>query len=163
MKKMDRASDVDAVTPILYFAYGSNLDSDQMRRRCPSARTAGRMVLLNYTLAFVGRSKTWGGGGVATVVPEVGIHVQGLAYSLTKTDLTRLDRAEGYPGVYDRRLLDVIDSSDKLVTARVYIHTSQERRVPSQDYLAVIRAAYTSLGIDQEPLSRAPMSEAKQT
>jgi hypothetical protein len=52
-------------------------------------------------------------------------------------------------------LLEVIDSTGKPVTAQVYIHTSQERRAPSEDYLAVIRAAYTMLGIDQEALSRA--------
>jgi hypothetical protein len=109
-------------------------------------------------LAFVGRSKTWGGHGIATVVPEVGNRVEGLAYSLTEADWTRLDQSEGYPRAYDRRLLEVLDINDKSVTAQVYIHTSQERRAPSPAYVALIRAAHASLGIDPAPLDGAVAS-----
>jgi len=53
----------------LYFAYGSNLDGAQMRRRCPSARLVGAAILDGYRLGFAGQSAAWG-GGVATVVRD---------------------------------------------------------------------------------------------
>lgn len=53
----------------LYFAYGSNLDGAQMRRRCPSARLVGAAILDGYRLGFAGQSAALG-GGVATVVRD---------------------------------------------------------------------------------------------
>ena len=36
----------------LYFAYGSNIDLEQMARRCPVAQVVGPVTLENYELAF---------------------------------------------------------------------------------------------------------------
>ena len=44
----------------LYFAYGSNINLDQMQYRCPDATVYGQAVLDNYDLRFRG-------SGVATV------------------------------------------------------------------------------------------------
>ncbi|MDY0002073.1 MAG: gamma-glutamylcyclotransferase family protein [Polyangia bacterium] len=38
--------------PVLYFAYGSNLDQAQMRRRCPTAAPIGPATLDGWRLAF---------------------------------------------------------------------------------------------------------------
>ena len=35
-----------------YLAYGSNLNLEQMSRRCPTARVVGKAQLENYRLAF---------------------------------------------------------------------------------------------------------------
>ena len=48
-----------------YFAFGSNLDQEQMRARCPSAKLLGPAVLPGHALAFAGYSHRWG-GAVAT-------------------------------------------------------------------------------------------------
>ena len=42
----------------LYFAYGSNLDPTQMRRRCPTSAPAGPATLDGWRLAFGGHSRT---------------------------------------------------------------------------------------------------------
>ena len=52
-----------------YFAYGSNMNLDQMGFRCPHARVAGTVCLEDYRLAFCGMSA---GNGVATIFPEKG-------------------------------------------------------------------------------------------
>lgn len=46
----------------LYFAYGSNLDLEQMAQRCPDAEIVGPVRLENYELRFCG-------SGFATVAP----------------------------------------------------------------------------------------------
>lgn len=38
----------------LYFAYGSNINLDQMDMRCPDARVVGTVVLEGYELLFRG-------------------------------------------------------------------------------------------------------------
>ena len=45
---------------MLYFAYGSNLNRKQMKRRCKESKYIGCYTLKNYKLAF--RKKYYGGG-----------------------------------------------------------------------------------------------------
>jgi len=80
---------------MLYFAYGSNLDWDQMRMRCPSARFVGIAELRDHRLAFTRRSALRG-CGVSDVVPEKGQSVWGVVYEIHEKDVGSLDRHEGY-------------------------------------------------------------------
>lgn len=50
-----------------YFAYGSNMNLDQMAYRCPAASVVENVKLEGYRLTFCGRGK---GSGVATILPE---------------------------------------------------------------------------------------------
>ena len=50
-----------------YFAYGSNMNLEQMKYRCPAAEVVENVRLENYRLAFRGRAP---GNGVSTVLPE---------------------------------------------------------------------------------------------
>lgn len=50
---------------MLYFAYGSNMNSAQMETRCPDAKRIGVAELLNHDFIVNGR-------GVATIVPSTG-------------------------------------------------------------------------------------------
>ena len=69
----------------LYFAYGSNLDLEQMAQRCPDAETVGPVRLENYELRFRGN-------GFATVTPKKGSVVYGLVWKLTPNCEQSLDR-----------------------------------------------------------------------
>lgn len=51
----------------LYFAYGSNINLDQMAQRCPDAQVVGPVTLENYELLFHGNLR---GAGVATIAPR---------------------------------------------------------------------------------------------
>ena len=53
----------------LYFAYGSNINLDQMAQRCPDAQVVGPVTLENYELLFRGNLR---GAGVATIAPREG-------------------------------------------------------------------------------------------
>lgn len=83
---------------MLYFACGSNMDWDQMRERCPSARFVGVAKLPEHKLAFSRRSKKRG-CGVADAVADQGSSVWGVVYEVDDRDVGQLDAAEGYsPG-----------------------------------------------------------------
>ena len=41
----------------LYFAYGSNINLEQMEYRCPAAKAVGPVILENYELLFRGNAK----------------------------------------------------------------------------------------------------------
>jgi hypothetical protein len=51
----------------LYFVYGSNLDAEQMKRRCPDSKVLVSGCLRGYRLDFTKYSTKWV-GGVADVV-----------------------------------------------------------------------------------------------
>lgn len=84
----------------LYFAYGSNIDLEQMARRCPAAQVVGPATLENYELAFRG-------SGFATIMPKEGSVVHGLLWSITPLCEQALDRYEGYPRHYTKELATV--------------------------------------------------------
>ena len=52
----------------LYFAYGSNLSTEQMRERCPESQPWRTVLLMGYRLAF-GSVSSYRKGGVATILP----------------------------------------------------------------------------------------------
>lgn len=83
----------------LYFAYGSNLDAEQMRLRCPTARPLEPARLAGHRLAFTHYSQRWQ-GGAADVLPQPGGVVWGLVYEMGADDFARLDPFEsGYARV----------------------------------------------------------------
>ena len=59
----------------LYFAYGSNINLEQMAYRCPTAQVVGPVTLEGYELLFRGNAR---GSGVATIAPKEGHQVHGL-------------------------------------------------------------------------------------
>ena len=85
-----------------YFAYGSNLNFDQMAYRCPEATVVGTAKLDGYELAFR--------RGYLTILPKEGASVEGLIWSVTDHDESQLDCYEGYPTFYDKETMTVTDA-----------------------------------------------------
>ena len=80
-------------SPILYFAYGSNMNPLRMGQRCPGATTLGVATLRNYQIA----ERLY-----ADIDFEEGAEVEGVLYLITERHLRSLDAREGYPKVYRR-------------------------------------------------------------
>ena len=82
-----------------YFAYGSNMNEQRMKSRCPSAVLVGKAVLPNFRLV----ERLY-----ADVEPRTGHAVEGVVWAITKADVARLDGFEGVEqGVYIRRIQQV--------------------------------------------------------
>src|SRR5206468_12360573 len=95
----------------LYFAYGSNLNRDDIRRRCPGARPGTRARLNGWRLSF---------RGVANIEPQPGATVHGALWWLTDDDVCSLDSYEGAPSHYVQRLVDVEIDGGRKVQAMTY-------------------------------------------
>src|SRR5262249_34161702 len=76
---------------MLYFAYGSNMHSAQMKERCPLAKFVCRAKLPSHRLAFTLKSVDRG-CGVADVLYAEGREVWGVVYELPDTELKDLDK-----------------------------------------------------------------------
>ena len=133
---------------MLYFAYGSNMQFDQMRERCPSARFVCSARLRDHRLAFTRLSKNRQ-CGVADVLQSAGSEVWGAVFQIDETEIGALDKSEGYrPGrlrtdnAYERSELHVERAGDVEKPLAVWTYTvvtkldSNPR--PSQDYKQLI-------------------------
>ncbi len=115
---------------IRYFAYGSNLDADQMRERCPGSAPLFRARLENYRLDFTHLSRRWR-GGAADVLPQAGECVWGFVYHLDADDVPLLDRFEGG---YERVALEVIDDDGVGHSVLSYTASTKQSLKPTQVY-----------------------------
>ncbi|MDO9333755.1 MAG: gamma-glutamylcyclotransferase family protein [Dehalococcoidales bacterium] len=131
-----------------YFAYGSNLNKQQMKQRCPDAKPRFQAVLPNYKLIFTGWSREWK-SGTASIKPVRGEKVAGAVYEISEKDLRRLDRYEDYPTTYDRINVLVIKEDGVASHAITYIKRRQsDETKPSAEYLAIIRQGYRDWTIE---------------
>ena len=76
-----------------YFAYGSNMNHEHMKIRCPKSKYIGTFELPGYKLVF--RS-------VADVEQSNDDSVLGALFEITDECERALDRYEGYPNLYTK-------------------------------------------------------------
>jgi hypothetical protein len=79
---------------MLYFAYGSNMNWNQIRCRCPSARFAFVARAAGYGLAFT-RFSQKRKCGVADIVTSLGNEVWGVVFDIPNDEIDKLDQSEG--------------------------------------------------------------------
>ena len=134
----------------LYFAYGSNINLEQMAYRCPDASVVGPVFLDNYELLFRR-------GGFATIAPKEGERVHGLLWSLTPQCERSLDIYEGYPRFYDKQMVTVRDSEGRSLSVMAYIMDERFREpmLPSSSYYNGILEGYRSNGLPVTALKKA--------
>ena len=136
----------------LYIAYGSNLNLEQMGRRCPTAKAVGTALLRGYRLRFRGSSFC----AVATVEKANRYKVPVLVWKLQPEDEHALDRYEGWPHLYRKEMLRITVNGQR-VSAMIYImnEPGNPYGIPSSHYLNTILEGYKTAGFDTAPLIEA--------
>ena len=124
----------------IYIAYGSNLNLEQMRYRCPHATVLGTSELKDYRLIFR-RS-------YLSIEKSEGDSVPVLLWEITPTDEKSLDRYEGYPRFYRKETVTV-ELDGKPVKAMVYIMDERfPLEGPSFSYYSTVTQGYKDCGFD---------------
>ncbi|MER9880998.1 gamma-glutamylcyclotransferase family protein [Mesorhizobium sp. M0118] len=145
---------------MLYFAYGSNMDPEQMRERCPDAEAVGIGLLQEYDLCFPRLSKNRN-CGVSSVEPRAGSNTWGVVYRLSAPDIIRLDKSEGFradrhadENAYNR--VEVIVTLNGIpAKVHTYIATRQDGvPLPNAAYLKHIRDGARHHGLPADYLAR---------
>ncbi len=141
----------------LYFAYGSNMNLNQMAFRCPDAEMIESVQVENYRLAFRG-------SGVATILPESGSRVEGVLWRISADDEQSLDVYEGYPRLYAKREIEVQLPSGQQISTMAYCMNNPYARypaMPSKNYLAGILEGCRQNRIDTKEV-RAAVARTQQ-
>jgi gamma-glutamylcyclotransferase len=127
---------------LYYFAYGSNMNREQMLARCGNPKLVGIAKLSDHQLGFFGCSAIWD-GGEESVIPAPGQEMWGVLYELNESDRERLDDAQDAlfdgSGSYFHSPVSVIDQEGKADTVLIYKKANLgDAQKPSQEYLNFI-------------------------
>ena len=140
-----------------YLAYGSNLNVEQMKWRCPTAVPLGTAFIEDYELLFKG-SRT---GSYLTIEPKEGARVPVAVWEVQKRDEAALDRYEGYPAFYYKKEMEITyrgiqSKRERKRRAFVYImHEDRPLGMPSEGYVSTCLTGYRSFGLDADYLYKA--------
>lgn len=135
-----------------YLAYGSNLNVEQMKYRCPNALRMGKIMLQDYELEF---------RYYLTIVPKKGASVPIGVWMVDEDDERRLDYYEGYPTFYRKEYVD-IEIHNQKVKALVYIMNDvRSVMAPSKVYLETCAEGYDNFDMDITPLKEAYQKSLK--
>ena len=139
---------------VLYVAYGSNINFEQMKYRCPNSVAVGTAMLKGYELQFRYH---------ATLEANKESEVPILLQELDSQDENYLDKYEGYPRYYRKEKL-TIDFNGNFVEAKVYtMNGNIPLQSPSAKYYDIIEKGYRENGLDisylETALEKAVQSE----
>ena len=126
--------------PVLYLAYGANMDIDAMAWRCPGATPRGVFLLRNWELQFYSH---------ATIEQRRGSAVAGVLWALTPDCERSLDRFEGFPTYYTKRTWH---QDGQWI---MFYEITDKRGRPSTGYVDNIAESYRKWQLPQDRLRAA--------
>lgn len=127
---------------MLYIAYGSNLNVEAMRRRCPSAVVAGTGFLHGYGLVF----RTY-----LTAEPNEKKELPVAVWQITPSDEAVLDEYEGFPALYRKEYLEVeLDGTPR--RALIYLMNDRPKHHPTDAYFADCLQGYRDFSFNTQYL-----------
>ena len=130
---------------MLYFAYGSNLNLFQMKRRCKDSIFLKKYELKGYRLNF--RSKY----RAADIEKSKNSLVPGALFEISKTDEKKLDVYEDFPVLYKKLYFSYYN---KKVMTYIMVNKT-EFRYPTERYLNVVKQGYKDCNLNISYLIKA--------
>ena len=130
---------------MLYFAYGSNLNLFQMKRRCKDSVFLKKFELKGYRLNF--RSKY----RAADIEKSKNSIVPGALFEISKSDEKKLDVYEDYPILYEKLYFSYYNK-------KVMTYTMVKKSIfkfPTERYLNIVKKGYIDCRIDIKILKKA--------
>jgi gamma-glutamylcyclotransferase len=145
----------------LYFAYGSNMLTERLRLRSPSARPVAVAVLAGHELRWHKVSRDQSGKCDIVQVEAPQARVIGVVYEILTSEEAALDAAEGLGDGYARKLV-VLETEGGQVLAQTYVATNTEpSAVPFTWYKALVVAGAKQHGLPGEYISALEAAAAK--
>ncbi|MDD4070613.1 MAG: helix-turn-helix domain-containing protein [Candidatus Izemoplasmatales bacterium] len=141
---------------MLYLAYGSNMNADQMKNRCPNSETINWGYLDGYKLVFDGYS-SMRGGLVADIRREEKSKIPYVLWVLDEHEELALDHSEGFPKHYKKEIISFLGYED----VTVYVMTDYKKSLKKPEYYVsieyekTIRNGYREFGLDESFLNAA--------
>lgn len=135
---------------MLYVAYGSNMNIEQMRFRCPNSKVIGNGKLVGWKLVFNMHLDVINTNNRKDIVPVV-------IWDINKKDWDRLDMYEGYPNYYVKEFVNVKYDNGKNKKAVVYVMADNMKGIapPMVNYFKTCEQGYIDNNINLDYLYEA--------
>ena len=130
---------------MLYFAYGSNLNHFQMKRRCKDSKFIKKINLKNFNLTF--RSKY----RAADIEKKINSLVPGGLFEISKSDEKKLDVYEDFPILYKKHYFEYYGK--KVMTYTMVKKTPF--KFPTERYLNIVKRGYKDCNLETKYLKKA--------
>ena len=130
---------------MLYFAYGSNLNLFQMKRRCKDSIFLKKINLKDFILTF--RSKY----RAADIEPKKKSIVPGGLFEISKSDEKKLDIYEDFPILYKKHYFYYYGKKVMTYTMVKKTHF----KFPTERYLNIVKQGYKDCDLDKKYLLKA--------
>ena len=130
---------------MLYFAYGSNLNHFQMKRRCKDSVFLKKINLTNFKLTF--RSKY----RATDIEAKKNSIVPGALFEISKSDEKELDAYEDFPILYKKHYFYYYKK-------KVMTYTMAKKTpftFPTERYLNIVKRGYKDCKLDIKFLKKA--------
>ena len=127
---------------MLYFAYGSNLNHFQMKRRCKDSVFLKKSNLKNFRLTFRNM--------YADIEFKKKSIVHGALFEISKIDEKKLDAYEDYPVIYKKHYFTYYGK--KVMTYTMIKKTSF--KFPTERYLNIVKKGYEDCNLDCKYLNQ---------
>ena len=131
-----------------YFAYGSNMNFQQMARRCPGAQV-GQLCHLPDWRYFIN------GNGYAGIEKFLGGLVRGCLWSLLPEHWLALNQYEGVSGgYYQKKKIQVISCQNgKRLPVWVYLSNDYDYGIPSASYQKIVVEGARDVNVPESYIS----------
>ncbi len=130
---------------MLYFAYGSNLNHFQMKRRCKNSTFLKKINLKDFKLTFRSNYRA------ADIEPKKNSIVTGALFEISKSDEKKLDVYEDFPALYKKYYFYYYGK--KVMT---YTMTKKTPfRYPTTKYLNIVKRGYEDCKLKSKNLIKA--------
>ena len=130
---------------MLYFAYGSNFNHFQMKRRCKDSKFIKKINLKNFKLTFRSKYRD------ADIEPKKNSIVPGALFEISKSDEKKLDVYEDFPFLYKKFYFFYYG---KKVMTYTMVRKSPFK-FPTERYLNVVKRGYKDCILDKKYLLKA--------
>tara|TARA_B110000114_G_C14934634_1_gene333816 strand:- start:330 stop:731 length:402 start_codon:yes stop_codon:yes gene_type:complete len=130
---------------MLYFAYGSNLNHFQMKKRCKDSFFLKKINLKDFKLTF--RSKY----RAADIETKKNSIVPGALFEISKSDEKKLDVYEDFPTLYKKYYFYYYGK-------KVMTYTMVKKTLftfPTERYLNIVKKGYKNCDLDVKFLNQA--------
>ena len=129
---------------MLYFAYGSNLNHLQMKRRCKDSEFLKKINLSDFKLTFRSKHRA------ADIEIKKNSIVPGALFEISKNDEKKLDVYEDYPTLYKKYYFTYYGK-------KVMTYTMTKKTLflfPTERYLNIIKRGYKDCDLDINHLKK---------
>lgn len=135
-----------------YLAYGSNLNLEQMKKRCHSFKVIDTINLQGYRLVYKGSEDNY---AYLTIEKCENSYVPLALFSISLFDTIALDNYEGYPFFYSKKYFTV-DVKGKEKDAFLYVmNNDNDYHIPSDEYVEICKKGYKDFNFDEAILDKA--------